>query len=182
ERRAHQYFDEAGRAELYAPGFRRLVGEPDWRAVVEEPYFASDAQDPVERTVDVDVQTYLGDDLLVKMDIATMAHSLEARSPLCDQAVMALGAGLPMATKVTGQTTKAIFKRAMGEWLPGAIVDRPKMGFMIPLGAWLRDGAPQLAGDVLLDPRSLERGLFREDTVRAIVSAPEEHAYRIWTL
>jgi asparagine synthase (glutamine-hydrolysing) len=182
ERRAHQYFDEAGRAELYEPEFRSLVGQADWRAVVEEPYFASDAPDPLERTVDVDVRTYLGNDLLVKMDIATMAHSLEARSPLCDQAVMELGAGLPMATKVQGQTTKAIFKRAMREWLPGAIVDRPKMGFMIPIGAWLRDSAPQLAGDVLLDPRSLERGVFREDAVRAMVSAPDEHAYRIWTL
>jgi asparagine synthase (glutamine-hydrolysing) len=183
ERRAHQYFDEAGRSELYEPEFRHSLEEPDWRAVVEEPYGLSDADDPVERTIDVDVQTYLAEDLLVKMDIATMAHSLEARSPLCDQRVIELAAGLPMEMKVSGGTTKAILKQAMREWLPPSIIDRPKMGFMIPMANWLRSS---LANDVLLDPRALERGLFRAQQLRALVQEHEEgignHEYRLWTL
>jgi asparagine synthase (glutamine-hydrolysing) len=183
ERCAHQYFGEAERAELYTAEFADSLGEHDWRAVVEEPYFASDAEDPLERTVDVDVQTYLADDLLVKMDIATMAHSLEARSPMCDQELMELAARLPMARKVVGQTTKALFKEAMRPWLPDSVIDRPKMGFMIPMADWLGAG---LAADVLLDPRTLQRGLFREERLRALVAEHRngsgDHQYRIWTL
>jgi asparagine synthase (glutamine-hydrolysing) len=182
ERRAHQYFGEDRRAGLYAPHLAEEVAGNDWRAVVDEVYFASDAEAPVEKTIDVDVQTYLANDLLVKMDVASMAHSLEARSPLCDQAVMELGASLPMGTKVQGVTTKAIFKEAMRPWLPDQIPDRPKMGFMLPLASWLRDDAPRLAGDVLLDPASLERGLFRPEIIHDLVADPGEHAYRLWTL
>lgn len=183
EQRAHRYFDADARAELFEPEFLHSVGDSDWVSVVERPYLASDAEDPAERTMDVDVQTYLGEDLLVKMDIATMAHSLEVRSPLCDQRVMELAAALPMAVKVSGSTTKAIFKRAMREWLPRTITDRPKMGFMIPMADWLSGSLP---ADVLLDPRALGRGLFREERVRELVREHEDgsgnHEYRIWTL
>ena len=183
ERRANRYFGEEERAQLYTSEFAASVRDHDWRAVVEEPYFASDSPDATERTVDVDVQTYLSDDLLVKMDIATMAYSLEARSPFCDHALMQLAASLPMATKVAGTTTKALLKRAVREWLPDSVVDRPKMGFMIPMADWLTGS---LAADVLLDPRSLARGLFREERVQALVAEYEsgvgEHEYRIWTL
>src|SRR5205085_2726030 len=161
ERRAHQYFGEERRAELYAPGLAEEVAGNDWRAPVDEIYFASDAEGSIEKTLDVDTQNYLANDLLVKMDVASMAHSLEARSPLCDQEVMELGASIPMETKVQGVTTKAIFKEAMRPWLPEGVPDRPKLGFMIPIAAWLRDDAPRLAADVLLDPRALGRGLFR---------------------
>jgi asparagine synthase (glutamine-hydrolysing) len=183
ERRGHQYFGEAERADLYTPELAASIGDQDWRAVVEEPYFASDSPDPVERTVDVDVQTYLSSDLLVKMDIATMAHSLEGRSPFCDHELMQLAASLPIGAKVEEGRTKALLKRALRDWLPDSVVDRPKMGFMIPMADWL---APGLAADVLLDPRSLGRGLFREERVRALVAEHEAglggHQYRIWTL
>ena len=183
ERRANRYFGEEERAQLYAPELAADLADHDWRAVVEEPHFASDASDPIERILDVEVQTYLSDDLLVKMDIATMAHSLEARSPFCDHEIMELAASLPMGTKVEGMTTKALLKRAVRDWLPDTVVDRPKMGFRIPMANWLTG---TLAADVLLDPRSLERGLFREERVRTLVAEHEqgvgEHEYRIWTL
>ncbi len=151
--------------------------------MVEEPWFASDAPHPVERTMDVDVQTYLADDLLVKMDVATMAHSLEARSPLCDHQLMELAASLPMARKVSGAEPKSLFKRAVSGWLPASVVYRPKQGFMIPMRDWLRPG---LAADLLLDPAALDRGLFAEDRLRALVAEYAEgtggHEYRIWTL
>jgi asparagine synthase (glutamine-hydrolysing) len=182
ERRAYEYFDDPWREELYEPAFRRSLGERPWRAVVEEAWQESDAADPVERLMDVDLQTYLAHDLLVKMDIATMAHSLEARSPFLDQAVMELAAGLPMEMKVREGTTKWLLRRALRPWLPDSILERPKQGFSVPLGEWLRDQAPQLAGDLLLDPQALERGLFREKVVREMVAAPAEHPYRLWTL
>jgi asparagine synthase (glutamine-hydrolysing) len=185
-RRATGYFDEPARTALYAPEFRAQLEERPWLSVVRAPYAASDADTVVERLLDVDMQTYLPDDLLVKMDIATMAHSLEARSPLLDSAVIELAAGLPAAAKIDAGETKRIFKRAMREWLPADIVDRPKMGFRIPIGHWLRESAPQLAGDVLLDPATLERGVFRAEGLRALVdehrAGLQDHGNRLWAL
>jgi asparagine synthase (glutamine-hydrolysing) len=183
ERRVRMYFDGDSHAELYTPEFRDNVGALGWRAFVEEPYHASDAAHPTERILDVDAQVYLSEDLLVKMDIAAMGHSLEARSPLCDQRMMELAAALPMSMKVPGSTTKALFKQAMRDWLPQAIVERPKMGFMIPVADWLPGS---VVADVLLDPRAAERGLFRQDRVRSLVRdygrGEGTHEYRIWTL
>jgi asparagine synthase (glutamine-hydrolysing) len=184
-RRAHSYFDASARAELYEPEFVDSLGTRPWLSVLREPYLASDADHEVERLLDVDVQTYLPDDLLVKMDIATMAHSLEARSPLLDPAMMELAAALPIRVKLDGGTTKRIFKEAVRDWLPDGIVDRSKMGFRIPVNDWLRR-LPKLQEDVLLDPRALGRGLFREDRLRAMVWEHQEgfrdHGHRIWTL
>jgi asparagine synthase (glutamine-hydrolysing) len=185
-RRAIAYFDEADRNELFEPDLLRSLGPRPWFSVMEDPYRASDAGPVVERLLDVDVQTYLPDDLLVKMDIATMAHSLEARSPLLDPAMMELAASLPLHMKLDGRTTKRIFRQAMREWLPDCILDRRKMGFRIPFSEWLRDSLQRLPGEVLLDPRSLSRGLFREERLRTIVAeqldGTRDHSYRIWTL
>ena len=184
DQRAYQYFGEEERSELYTREFADSLGDHDWRAVVDDPYFASDSPDRVERTVDVDVQSYLSEDLLVKMDRAAMAHSLETRSPFCDHELMQLAASLPIDTKVEGGTeTKSLLKRAVRHWLPDTVIDRPKMGFMIPMADWL---TADLAADVLLDPRTLERGLFREERLRTLVAEQEsgvgEHQYRLWTL
>jgi asparagine synthase (glutamine-hydrolysing) len=185
-RRASAYFDEASRTELFEPEVLRSLGARPWFSVMEAPYRTSDAGSVLERLLDVDVQTYLPDDLLVKMDIATMAHSLEARSPLLDQAMMELAASLPAHMKIYEGRTKRIFKQAMREWLPDGILEREKMGFRIPFGDWLRRSLRRLPGEVLLDPRSLGRGLFREERLRQIVTehldGTRDHAYRIWTL
>ena len=102
--------------------------------------------------LDVDVQTYLPDDLLVKMDIATMAHSLEVRSPLLDHVLMERVARLPDQLKLSGRTTKALLKEAMRPWLPDAVIDRPKMGFAVPIASWFRGSLARLPEEVLLDP------------------------------
>lgn len=185
QRRATSYFGHDERQALYDPGFRELAAEPGLDRF-EAPYEASDAGTVVERLLDVDVQTYLPDDLLVKMDIATMAHSLEARSPLLDPAVMELAASLPLGIKLDGGETKRIFKTAMADWLPPEILHREKMGFRIPISDWLRTDRRELAGDVLLDPGALGRGMFREDAVRSLISdhldGAADNGYRIWTL
>jgi asparagine synthase (glutamine-hydrolysing) len=185
-RRATAYFGEAARAELYEPEFLHLVGAGNWLSVLADPYLASDAEHVLERLLDVDVQTYLPDDLLVKMDVATMAHSLEARSPLLDTAIMELAASLPASMKLEVETTKRIYKQAMRGWLPEGILTREKMGFRIPFGDWLRRGLQELPSDLLLDPRTLERGIFRAERLRTIISehldGTYDHAQRIWTL
>jgi asparagine synthase (glutamine-hydrolysing) len=166
------YFDERERRELYTPEFAESLGVTTTRAVTAEPYLASDARDEINRLLDLDIQTYLPGDLLVKMDIASMAHSLEVRSPLLDHAFMELAAGMPGSWKLSGDTTKKVFKDALRPWLPDHILDRSKWGFAVPLGEWFRTELRHLPRSILLDPASIGRGYFRESSVRKLV---DEH-------
>ena len=183
EQRAYQYFNAEQRTELYSPEFAETVAGNDWRAPVEQSYFACDSADPLERSVAVDAEMFLPDDLLVKMDIAAMAHSLETRSPFCDTEVMEFAASLPMGLKVGPDSPKALLRKAVAPWLPQRTVERPKMGFMVPMEAWLTGSQ---AADVILDPRALGRGLFRRDRLETIVrewqAGTGGHAHRVWTL
>jgi asparagine synthase (glutamine-hydrolysing) len=180
------FFDEHERAQLYTPDFHASLGEGFSGSVVKTPYLGSDADDEINRRLDVDVQTYLAGALLVKMDIASMAHSLEVRSPLLDHHFMELAAGLRGAWKVQGRTTKKIFKDALRAWLPDHILQREKHGFGVPVGAWFRGELRDLPREILLDPRSLERGLFRKERVHQIiddhVAGLRDNGKKIWAL
>src|SRR4029078_12747691 len=123
----------------------------------------------VNRRIDTDVQTYLPNALLVKMDITSMAHSLEMRSPLLDHKLMEYVARLPGSWKVDGQETKRLFKEALRPWLPQNILNRPKQGFGSPLVHWFRGELRNLPAEVLLDARSLERGWFQEKALRNLI-------------
>jgi asparagine synthase (glutamine-hydrolysing) len=132
------------------------------------------------------VQTNLPGDLLVKMDIASMAHSLEVRSPLLDQEFMAMVARLPARAKVSDRVTKRVFKDALRPWLPSELLDRRKMGFGVPIREWFRGPLRDLPAEVLLDPASVARGWFREDRVRELIrdhrDGTHDNANRIWAL
>lgn len=180
------YFAEHEREALYTPEMRAaLRARPSSRFVCDA-WRDSDAQDGVNRLLSVDVETYLPGDLLVKMDIATMAHSLEVRSPLLDQNFMELCAGLPGDWKLDALTTKRIFKDALRAWLPTHLVDRRKAGFGVPIASWFRSELCDLPRDILLDRRSLERGFFREEAIRQLidrhVDGTRDNAYKIWAL
>jgi asparagine synthase (glutamine-hydrolysing) len=132
------------------------------------------------------VETYLPDDLLVKMDIATMAHSLEARSPFLDHEVMEFAAALPPHLKLRGRTAKALLKDLLAPLLPPELLHRPKMGFGVPLDHWFRGPLRDFLRDTLLSPRCLGRGYLHADAVRTLV---EEHIagrrnwhYLLWDL
>jgi asparagine synthase (glutamine-hydrolysing) len=180
------YFKTAQRQELYRPEFAASIDAGVAPAVIAGPYEASDAEDHVERLIDVDLQTYLPGDLLVKMDIASMAHSLEVRSPLLDHEVVELAARLPRETKVSGTETKRVFKDAVRAWLPSEILDRPKMGFSVPLRRWLQGPLRDLPGEILLDPVAVGRGMFEEKEVRRLIdehtSGRGANENRIWAL
>jgi asparagine synthase (glutamine-hydrolysing) len=181
------YFDERDRAELYTPEFlASLSGNRTAPSVIATPYLESDADDEINRLLDVDLQTYLPGDLLVKMDIASMAHSLEVRSPLLDHRLMELAAGLPGGWKLAGRTTKKVFKDALRPWLPDRILDRPKWGFAVPLGRWFRSELRHVPREILLDPGALDRGFFRESRVRGLIdehqSGAYDHADKLWAL
>jgi asparagine synthetase B (glutamine-hydrolysing) len=102
----------------------------------------------------VDAGLYLPDDLLVKVDIASMAHSLEARSPFLDHEFMEFAATIPFELKVRGRVKKYILKRALAGLLPDQILYRPKMGFGVPINHWLRHELRDMAYDTLLSTRA----------------------------
>jgi asparagine synthase (glutamine-hydrolysing) len=182
-----QFFDGAAKARLYSDDFRARVGGHDSSDVLLRAYDRSDALDFTERTSHVDVQLYLPDDLLVKMDIASMANSLELRSPLLDHRVVEFAASVPRALKLRGgANTKYLLKRAFEGILPQSILRRRKMGFGVPIDAWLRTDLKPMAYEVLLDGRAAARGYFRAPAVRRLLedhsSGAAHHQYRIWSL
>jgi asparagine synthase (glutamine-hydrolysing) len=133
-----------------------------------------------------DVRSYLPYDLLVKMDIATMARSLEARSPFLDHKVMEFAARLPCRYKLRGTTLKYLLKKVARKLLPAQNLDRRKMGFGIPVGNWMRGELRPLLDDVLLSSKALARGYFRPEAVQHLVSenaqGPHDHSHQLWAL
>src|SRR5262249_12896116 len=134
----------------------------------------------------VDVQSYLPHDLLVKVDITSMANSLEARSPFLDHEVMELAARLPVNLKLRRGQSKYLLKRAFADLLPREHVRRRKMGFGVPVGRWLRGPLRELLCDTLLSERSLARGYFQPGevirTVRQHLEGQADHSFALWSL
>jgi asparagine synthase (glutamine-hydrolysing) len=116
----------------------------------EELYRAADGPDSLSRIQYIDFKTYLPDDILAKVDRASMATSLEVRCPILDHRVVEYVAGLPSPLKLRGARTKLIFKQAIRGLLPAAIVNRPKMGFGVPIGSWLRTELQSLVTEYVL--------------------------------
>jgi asparagine synthase (glutamine-hydrolysing) len=136
--------------------------------------------------LETDINHYLPDDLLVKMDVATMAYSLEARSPFLDHRFMEFMARVPTRYKLRGGRSKHLLKTALRGILPDPVLDRPKMGFGVPLGDWLRTSLKELLMDTVLSARALERGYVREGAVRQMVDeqlrGSNEFQYPLWDL
>jgi asparagine synthase (glutamine-hydrolysing) len=133
-----------------------------------------------------DIHTYLPDDLMVKVDVASMAHGLEARSPLLDHLFMEWAMSIPERTKMAGGVTKALFKKAMEPYLPHELLYRPKMGFGCPVDHWLRAELKEMAYDVLLSQSATQRGIFRRGYVEQLlnehVTGQYNHHTRLWAL
>jgi asparagine synthase (glutamine-hydrolysing) len=150
-----------------------------------EPYFA-ETDNLLAGANRADIHTYLPDDLMVKVDVASMAHGLEARSPLLDHVLMEWAVGLPEPVKMAHGVTKALFKSAMKPYLPAELLHRPKMGFSCPLDHWFRDELKELAYDTLLSQRTRQRGLFRSEYVHRLLdehcSLGRDHHPRLWAL
>jgi asparagine synthase (glutamine-hydrolysing) len=133
-----------------------------------------------------DFGTYLPDDLMAKVDVAGMAHGLEARAPLLDHELVEWAAALPDRIKLRGGVTKALFKSALEPYLPSGILHRTKRGFGCPIDRWFRDELKDLAYDTLLARSARQRGLFRPDYVRRLLDEhcrfEADHHNRLWAL
>ena len=134
----------------------------------------------------VDAQSYLPDDLLTKMDRATMAHALEARSPLLDEDLWAYVAGLPRPLLMDHRRGKKILREAYGDLLPEPILTRPKRGFGVPIAAWMRTHLRGAVIDLLLNPVAPVGGLLDASATRALVdgflAGDDRRTTRVWNL
>jgi asparagine synthase (glutamine-hydrolysing) len=122
---------------LGADVWKRLAGY-DSADVLREYYNRANTPDPLSRIQYVDMKTYLVDDILTKVDRASMANSLEVRSPLLDHKLMELVAQMPSSLKLHNGQGKYIFKKALRGLVPSSILDRPKKGFAVPVAEWFR--------------------------------------------
>jgi asparagine synthase (glutamine-hydrolysing) len=140
---------------------------------------------PLDRALAVDTARYLPDDLLVKMDIASMANSLEARAPLLDYRLVEWAARLPVTYKQRGLSRKRLITDALARHLPAELFKRSKMGFAAPIPSWLRNELSELLSDTLLGAASRERGIVDPRSVESLIrrhNAGEEHTKGLWTL
>jgi asparagine synthase (glutamine-hydrolysing) len=138
-----------------------------------------------DRMIRSDFAAYLPGDLLVKVDIATMANSLELRSPLLDVNVVEWGVSLPRKYKIKGLETKQILKDVARSLVPAELIDRPKMGFGIPRAEWLRSGMKEMVVDTLTDTTAAQRGWFNSTEVRKVIDihmAGEDKDNLLWPM
>lgn len=179
-------FNEASRVELYQDDFLARLPDVDPAEFLSSAWRGIAFRDPITVASLGDLVTYLPCDLMTKVDIASMAHSLECRAPFLDYRVVEFAASLPVSLKYRRGQGKRILRRAFRDLLPPEIWTRPKMGFGVPLEHWFRTDLRALTEDTLLaaDARSLE--FFRPDVLRrtfdAHLSGQQNNSYKLWAL
>jgi asparagine synthase (glutamine-hydrolysing) len=165
----------------------RGVDEEELFAPVAATYREAPGASHLERVLYQDVRLYLCHEILVKVDRASMANSLEVRAPLLDTAFAEYVAALPTDAKLHGLQGKAIFKRALAPWLPDRVIHRSKKGFGMPIGRWLRGPLAELSRDLLLGAGGLaSAGLVERAPVERLLDeharSRADHRKRLWTL
>ena len=179
-------FDDTRRPSLFSDDFQATLKGYDGASFLMNAYRNCSENDFVQKTTCVDVESYLPCDILTKVDIASMAFSLEARSPFMDHHVVELAARIPMELKLQAGRGKRILIDTFRDLLPESIQTRPKMGFGVPLDHWFRNELREMLTDVLLDSQTLGRGYFNPATVRKLVnehtSSQWDHSARLWLL
>ena len=175
-------FDAAELRDLVVPEL--LAAVPRERTAFDT--FEMNGHDPVAAAQALDLQLYLPDDLLAKVDIASMANSLEVRSPFLDRELVEFVVALPTALKLHGAERKYLLKKALADRVPAENMYRRKQGFAAPIGAWFRGDLRTFTEDTLLSAAARSRGYFRADRLERLVREHTEgtvdHQHKIWAL
>ncbi len=179
-------FNRDAKREIYTAEFESAVAGQNASGFLDKWFAAANGAGTLDATLLTDQMTYLPNDLLVKVDIASMANSLEARSPFLDHNLIEFAASLPENLKMRGVETKSLLKKAAARLVPKEVIYRRKMGFGVPIGAWFRGEMRDFVRGVLLAEKSLKRGIVKPDILERYVdehtSGERDHAFQLWTL
>lgn len=187
---AMRFFRQAQKQRLYRPEFAAQLTaagradpmEQTLRAMAE----LGERAGRIDRMALADLTGYLPDGLMVKADRATMANSLEGRSPFLDHRVVEFAARLPAELRLLGGVTKGLLRKCAAPLFPPGHLDRPKKGFTLPTREWFRDGLNRFGIELLLSSRLTERDLFDPSYIRLLFdqhrSGSQNHHYRLWAL
>ena len=180
------FCDAGAKRRLYAPALQSALVNSDVYAPIRRHLRGAHTDDRLNRQLYADLQVYLNDDILVKVDRMSMATSLETRAPFLDMDVMELAFSMPGHLKIRNGERKHVLKRAMGDLLPESVLTRPKEGFSIPMKTWLRgEWAPMMQD--LLGPEPVgRRGWFEPTEVTRRVgehlAGTHNHAHQLFCL
>lgn len=176
---------EALKCSLYGPAMRGGELESSY-AVMQGLFDARTSRHRVQAVSEVDVHSYLPGDILTKVDIASMAHSLEVRSPFMDHRVAELAASLPWSHKQARGVRKRVLREACADLIPAQLARRSKMGFGVPIARWFRGGWKQVLQDVLTDSSVRGYGFLDPEAVSTLIdehsSGAGDHSYALWAL
>jgi len=174
------HFDDADLAAACGAG----AGDPP--SLYLETFRSAPSTDPVRRAMFADARVYMTDDILTKVDRASMAHALEVREPLLDHELMGWVSGLPTDLKLRGSEGKYLLKKAMEPYLPNDVLYRKKMGFSVPLATWFRGPLAATIRSVVMGERLASTGLFNQDFLREVLEAHQngrrDYSVILWTV
>lgn len=180
------FLQQVEKQRLYTPDFLQNIRDQDPYDFILEKFAACSSPLPLDQQEYVDIQSYLVDDILVKVDRMSMLVSLEARTPFLDYRFVEFCASLPPHVRLSGNTTKYILKKAMKGILPEMILRRGKEGFSIPLKQWMRNELRPMMEVYLAPGRVQLGGLFETATVQKLMNehlaGRENHSHRLWAL
>jgi len=182
----HCFFTNELKNFIYSNFMKSVVKQNVYNYLVNT-YYSAKACDIIDKISYTDINTYLPEDLLVKMDIASMANSLEARSPFLDHKFLEFTASIPSSWKLGyGYITKYILKETFKDFLPKQIIKRHKQGFGLPIGKWLRYDLKDFVKEILYSEKFASRGLFEHKNIKILLEKhfceKEDHGYRIFAL
>ena len=179
-------FKPAIKPELYTKDFANAVAGQNASHFLDQWFDRANGSGVLDASLLTDQMTYLPNDLLVKVDIASMANSLEARSPFLDHKLIEFAATLPENLKMRGLRPKSLLKKLAARLVPRNVVYRRKMGFGVPVGSWFRGEMKDFVRGVLLSEKSLGRGIVKPQMLTRYVdehtSGRFDHAFQVWTL
>jgi len=165
-------FNEGQRLGIYSEIMQDMIKKNGRPNVIKEQYGNSGTTDSVDSMLFSDFMTYMPGDLLPKVDITSMANSLEARSPFLDHKFLEFSAKMPSNLKIKCFANKYILKKALKGKIPDEILNREKMGFGVPVGKWFKNELKQYIYGILLSEKHIKRGHFKKDAIKRIL---DEH-------
>ncbi len=180
------FLQEWERRALFSNDVLKSIGETDPFDFIYPYTLSHEELDDINRTGYIDVNTYLVDDILVKVDRMSMATSLEARVPYLDHRVVEFTFTLPPDLKLKGSNSKILLKKTFWNYLPEEVKKRGKQGFSIPIKNWIREDLRPMMLDLLNEKRIHRQGFFNSDYISLLIDehlkGKENHSHKLWAL